>query len=300
MERSWLFARLTVAAGGCPDERVTELVRTVLPDLVAAVRRHDPRAGWFFDRPGGPGLSLGFHAGRSGLREVDRRLRAHPGPASVTSGLPDPYAVRDTARGGPLAQAGSELALAVLADGAVPADAELPVAVLHLGHLVDLVPAADRAAFLFLHWQDSSGSLTGAQRRDLVAQADAEAEKLVLAATHLAMTPGRAAAAHRYLNAVRDLTAQDCRSSGAPRTWLLAEHARLTQRRLGIGPAVDALAAMALRLAILRDGALVLSPPDPPVPPDGHPATPGATTRAKVPRQRAAAGARTTPREVPT
>ncbi|WP_435830788.1 hypothetical protein [Polymorphospora rubra] len=289
LERSWLFARLAAPADGRPDERVSELVRTVVPDLVAGVRRHDPRAGWFFDRLAGPRLGLGFHADRGGLREVERRLRAHAGPVSVASGLADPYPVRDTARGGPLAQVGSELALALLADGALPGDAELPVALLHLGHLVDLVPAAARAGLLFLYWQERGEALTGAQRRDLVAQADAQAEKLVLAATHFTMGPDRSAAWHRYLDTVRELTAQDCPTSGAPRRWLLAEHARLTQRRLGIGPAVDALAAMALRLAIVRDGMPALPYPGPataaPARPTPDPAPPRTTTAPPTPRK---------------
>ncbi|MFI2649865.1 hypothetical protein [Micromonospora fulviviridis] len=248
MERSWLFADLAVPGTGCLDARAAGLVGTVVADLVAAVRATDPDVHWFFDRldsPGDPRLRLGLHAGAAALDVARRRLgpAARPAPAA--------YTVRDPARGGPLAHAGSELALALL--GGVPpwlAGVELPLAVAHLRHLSGLVPAADRPAFLFLHWQDRSRSLTGAQRRDLAAQAQAGAEKIVLAAGDLPLTGPVAVAWRRYLDRVTEVAGQD--HPAAPRGFLLAEHAQLSHRRWGIDPAVDSLAAMALRLAQLR------------------------------------------------
>ncbi|MGB2572480.1 hypothetical protein ACPFP2_29160 [Micromonospora citrea] len=253
LEHSWLFARLAVPAGGCPDARVASLVGTVLADLVATARRADPEAQWFYDRldsPVGPRLSLGFHAAPVALDAVRRRLRTYDPQVTFAA---DPYAVRDAARGGPLASAASDLALALLG-GDVPwlAGAELALTVTHLRHLCELMPAADRLAFLFLHWQDRSRRLTGAQRRELAAQADTGAEKIVLAAGDLPLTGAVAAAWRRYLDRVADVVDRDG-SASPPRGFLLAHHAQLAHERWGIGPDVDSLAALALRLSMVRD-----------------------------------------------
>ncbi|MFE0592208.1 hypothetical protein [Micromonospora echinospora] len=258
LERSWMFAHLAVPGGGCPDARAAELVGTVVAGLVAAVRAADPRSRWFYDRLGPPTdrrLRVGLHASAVGLDAARRRLGGDP----AASLAPDPYAVRDAARGGPLAQAGSELALTLLGgDAPWLAGMELPLAVAHLRHLCDLMPVADRPAFLFLHWQDRSRSLSAASRRDLAAQADSGAEKIVLAAGDLPSAGTVAAAWQRYLDRVTEVMGAD--HAATPRGFLLAEHAQLTHERWGIDPAVDSLAAMALRLARRRDG------PPPPVP----------------------------------
>ncbi|SCG75666.1 hypothetical protein GA0070614_5721 [Micromonospora coxensis] len=265
LERSWLFAHLAVPAGGCPDARVASLVGTVLTDLVATARRADPEAQWFYDRvdsPAGPRVSLGVVAGPGALDAVRRRLRAYDPQVAFAA---DPYAVRDAARGGPLASAASDLALALLG-GETPwlAGAELALAVTHLRHLCDLMPAADRLAFLFLHWQDRSRRLTGAHRRELAAQADIGAEKIVLAAGDLPLTGAVATAWRRYLDRVADVVDRD-ESTSPPRGFLLAHHAQLTHERWGIGPDVDSLAALALRLSMVRDrpAAPTPSPPAP-------------------------------------
>ncbi|MEU9508673.1 lantibiotic dehydratase C-terminal domain-containing protein [Micromonospora sp. NPDC048170] len=259
LERCWLFARLAVPADGCPDTRVVELVGTVLTDLVTAARRADPGTDWFFDRygsPAGPRLSLGFHAAPAALDAVRTWLLAYDPRVSFAA---DPYAVRDAARGGPLAWAGSDMALPLL-DGESPwlAGVELPLAVAHLRHLTGLVPADDRLAFLFMHWQDRSQLLTGAQRRDLAAQADADAEKIVLAAGDLPLGAEVAAAWQRYLDRVADVIGRE--QPATPRGFLLAHHAQLTHERWGIGPDVDSLAALALRLSMVRDRPVVPSP----------------------------------------
>ncbi len=258
LERSWLFARLPVPAGGCPDAGAAELVGTVVAGLVAAVRRADPGSGWFYDRLGPTGvpaapaagqrLRLGFCASAAGLDAVRAGLRAYDQGCSLVD---EPHVVRDAARGGPLAQAGSDLALALLAgDGPWLPGAELPLAVAHLRHLAGLLPAADRPAFLFLHWQDRATALTGAHRRELAAQAAAGADKIVLTAGDL--PPGGAAGAawRRYLDRVADVAGRD--HPGAPRGFLLAHHAQLSHDRWGIAPDVDALAALALRLTLVR------------------------------------------------
>ncbi|WP_245715972.1 hypothetical protein [Micromonospora peucetia] len=259
LERCWLFARLAVPADGCPDTRVVELVGTVLTDLVAAARRGDPGTDWFFDRddsPVGPGLSLGFHAAPAALDAVRARLIAYDLRVSFAA---DPYAVRDAARGGPLAWAGSDLALSLLG-GNAPwlAGVELPLAVAHLRHLTGLVPAGDRLTFLFLHWQDRSQLLTGAHRRNLAAQADAGAEKIVLAAGDLPLGGEVAAAWQLYLDRVADVVSRE--QPATPRGFLLAHHAQLTHERWGIGPDVDSLAALALRLSMVRDHPVVSLP----------------------------------------
>ncbi|MGW4502400.1 hypothetical protein ACWENR_27815 [Micromonospora sp. NPDC004336] len=261
LERCWLFARLAVPPDGRPGARVPELVGTVLTDLVTAARHADPGADWFFDLPDtatGRWLSLGFHGDRTALDAVRARLLAYdPG----VSFAPAPDAVRDAARGGPLASAGSDLAL-VLLGGNAPwlAGVELPLAVAHLRHLTGLVPSGDRLAFLFLHWQDRARRLTGAQRRDLAAQADAEAEKIVLAAGDLPLGGEVAVAWRHYLDRVADVVDRD--HPAAPRGFLLAHHAQLTHERWGIGPDVDSLAALALRLSMVRDRPAV-GPPAP-------------------------------------
>ncbi|WP_245675745.1 hypothetical protein [Micromonospora halophytica] len=266
LERSWLFARLAVPAGGCPDAGVASLVGTVLAELVATARRADPEAQWFYDRVDsltGPRLSLGFHAVPPALDAVRQRLRAYDPQVAFAA---DPYAVRDAARGGPLASAASDLALALLGgDAPWLAGAELALAVTHLRHLCGLMPAADRLAFLFLHWQDRSRRLTGAQRRELAAQADTGAEKIVLAAGDLPLTDAVASAWRRYLDRVADVIDRDHEAPSPPRGFLLAHHAQLTHERWGIGPNVDSLAALALRLSMVRDQPAVPTP-SPPAP----------------------------------
>lgn len=255
-----MFAHLAVPGGGRPDARAAELVGTVVAGLVAAVRAADPRSRWFYDRlgsPAGPRLRVGLHASATALDAARRRLGDAP-----TALAPDPYAVRDAARGGPLAQAGSEVALTLLG-GDVPrlTGMELPLAVAHLRHLCDLMPVADRPAFLFLHWQDRSRSLTGAHRCELAAQADTGAEKIALAAGDLPSTGPVAAAWRSYLDRVTEVMGEDHQT--APRGFLLAAHAQLTHERWGIDAAVDSLAAMALRLALLRDRPPPSAPPVP-------------------------------------
>ncbi|MDT0532189.1 hypothetical protein RM555_24635 [Micromonospora sp. DSM 115977] len=252
LERCWLFARSAVPADGSPDTRVTELVGTVLAALVAAARRADPGMDWFFDpegSPAGPHVSLGFHAAPAALDAVRAGLLAYDPGVSFAA---DRYVVRDAARGGPLASAGSDLALALLG-GDTPwlAGVELPLAVAHLRYLTGLVPAADRLAFLFLHWQERSQRLTAAQRRDLAAQADAGAEKIVLAAGDLPLCGEVAVAWQRYLDRVTDVVGRH--HPAAPSGFLLAHHAQLTHDRWGIGPDVDSLAALALRLSMVRE-----------------------------------------------
>nr|AZO92779.1 Orf(+13) [Micromonospora okii] len=259
MERSWLFARLAVPAG---EPRAAELIGTVVAGAVAATRWADPGASWFFDRyacPAGPRLRLGFHATGPGLDEVRRRLPTDDGAAV------DPYPVRDAARGGPLAHAGSDLALALLGgDAPRPAGAELSLAVAHLRHLTGLVPAADRPAFLFLHWQERGALLTGAQRRDLAARADAGAERIVLAAGDLPPAGEATLDWARYLDRVAAVAAHE--QAATPTGFLLAHHAQLTHQRWGITPDVDALAALALRLSMTRDRRPATPLPTPPAP----------------------------------
>ncbi|MFG1780702.1 hypothetical protein ACGFIR_31475 [Micromonospora sp. NPDC049051] len=262
LERCWLFARSAVPAG-CPGTRVIELVGTVLTELVAAARRADPGMDWFFDPEDSPAghLRLGFHAAPAALDAVRARLLAYDPQVSLAA---DRCAVRDAARGGPLAFAGSDLALTLLG-GDVPwlVGIELPLAVAHLRHLTGLVPAADRLAFLFLHWQERGQRLTGAQRRDLAAQADAGAEKIVLAAGDLPLGGEVAEAWQRYLDRVADVVGRDHPTT--PSGFLLAHHAQLTHDRWGIGPEVDSLAALALRLSMVRDRPAA-SPPVPVAP----------------------------------
>lgn len=259
LERSWMFARLAAPGGKFPADGMAALVGTLLDGLVAAARRVDPVAQWFFDRvdsPTGPRLNVGFHATPAALDTVRARLCAYD-PAVAFTG--DPYAVRDAARGGPLASAGSDLAL-ILLGGDVPrlAGVELPLAVAHLRHLAGLVPAADRLAFLFLHWQDRGHQLTGAHRRSLAARAAAGSEEIVLSAGDLPLTSAVDTAWRRYLDRVADVV--DAGHGAPPRGFLLAQHAQLTHDRWGIGPDVDALAALALRLSMVRDRPVVPAP----------------------------------------
>ncbi|SCL14165.1 hypothetical protein GA0070616_0361 [Micromonospora nigra] len=254
-----MFARLAVPNGELPDERVAALVGSVLVGLVTAARRVDPAVQWFFDRvdsPTGPRLSVGFHATPTALDTVRAGLCAYDPQVAFTG---DPYAVRDAARGGPLASAGSDLALILLGgDAPLPGGAQLPLAVAHLRHLAGLVPAADRLAFLFLHWQDRGHQLTGAHRRDLAARAAAGAEKIVLSAGDLPLSSAVGDAWRRYLARVAEVV--DDSQGAAPRGYLLARHAQLTHDRWGIGPDVDALAALALRLSMVRDRPVVPAP----------------------------------------
>jgi len=246
LERRWLFVNLAAPNGAVAPARAATLPGPAVGALIAAARQADPDAHWYFDRldsPTGPLLQIGLHATDAALDAVRHRCPA----AAQDTGA---YAIIDAARGGLLAHASSELALTLLGESVWLAGCELPLAVAHLRHLTDLLPVADRPGFLFLHWQDRGRRLTGAHRRDLAARASTEAEKIVLAAGELPLSAAAAIAWRHYLGRVADVGAAE---HPVPRGFLLAQHAALAHQRWGVDAADDALAAMALRLVLVRE-----------------------------------------------
>ncbi len=256
MERSWLFARLVSPAGRSAHDNAVEVLTTVVPALVEQLRRYDRQGSWFFERcdeAPRPYLDLGFHATQPVLGDLAGQLCGSGDRCPATVEVHDSYAVPDAAHGGPLAVAASELALTLFGAGEWYPDLELPVAVLHLRHLVELLPPNDRLGFLFLFWREQVRALSPAHRRELAAEADARAEKIVLTALELAMPATFAAAWQSYLGTVTAVAGPPGGAGLRSLGHLLFHHAEATHRRLGIPADVAGLAAMALRLSLAQE-----------------------------------------------
>ena len=248
MERSWMHARVARPTNGVPTDH-SDTLSTVVPALVAQLRDADPDGHWYFNRPPDRHLDLGFYATDPLLAELDGSLRAcRP---CATSGRRRPW-ITDAAHVGTLAEVGSDLALAFVAAGGLPEQAELPLAVEHLRDLLQLVYVKDRLGFLSMYWQHQARSLTPAARQELALVADTEAEKIVMAADELCLPPELAAAWHPYLDTVHTVIERRTWRGDEPSAYLLFHHLRLTHERLGLTPDVDALAALALRIAMGR------------------------------------------------
>jgi hypothetical protein len=249
MERSWLHARVVRSVDGLSANHYDTLT-TLVPALVAQLRDGDPGGHWYFNRPPERHLDLGFFAADPVLTELDTSLRTRR-PCS-TSGARRPW-ITDAAHVGPLAEAGSDLALGFLAAGGLPEQDELPLWVQHLRDLVQLVHPADRLGFLSMYWQHQARAMTVEERRELAVIADGEADKIVIVAEETRLAPTLESVWRSYLDTVHTILGRKAARGEEPVAYLIFHHLRLTRERLGLRPSADALAALALRIALGRD-----------------------------------------------
>ncbi|MFD9237301.1 hypothetical protein ACFWB3_18830 [[Kitasatospora] papulosa] len=245
LPHDWLFCRLP--ATGLPE----------LPELIRALQAADDV--WFFDAPVDArdhGLTLWFHAPADRLGELRALLRADHGSRvaedRTTARPPDFPGVRGLALADELAVVSSRLAVAIAADGGLRHEEGPAWAVRHLRHLVDLVPQRDRRAFLFACWQQWTVGLEPAHRVDLGLQAEIEAGSVPRGETAGPATGPWS----RYTEATRVIAAAPEFTADAPANYLLLDHAHRTHSRLGLAPAVEALAARTVRAELDATGAL--------------------------------------------
>lgn len=280
MTRTWSMLRLLRPAGpgrpsgrsrgDYPGDHTTEAVCSLLPGLVDLLRSADPGARWSFrrlDDRHGPNVGLWFHSRPEVLREVASRTRREAGRQgwSVTA---DRYRL-ETAKypsraaaeqAADLATASSDFAVGLVCARAVTPRTQLATAVGHLREVVELVAGADRGSFLFSCWQSWTSGMRPDRRVELVRRADDQAGALLATAAEVSRPPRVAGHWRRYVDALHQAVGRDADGpDGAPRNYLLFDHAHLTHARLGIAVATEALAARVLRSA--PDGAVgVLRP----------------------------------------
>ena len=265
MERDWLSFRLLRPAGFDHDDHTARAVADVVPALVRHMRSADAEGRWHLGRTGGEPhgcLEVSFHSTPAVIDELEHRLHAqsakHDWPMSLIPTAPAGSRFRagsDVAAH--LAAASSDFALDLLASGLTERD-HLPAAVLHLRFVSDLLPAAERTAFLFHGWQLWSRPLSPDQRMDLVEQSGQLGHLTGL----LAPTQWRADWREpwaRHLRVLSSIVDTHAAAVGGALTYLLFEHAHLTHNRLGIPVAVEAVAARALRTALIDSAARELA-----------------------------------------
>ncbi|ATE54686.1 hypothetical protein CNX65_16535 [Actinosynnema pretiosum] len=230
-------------AGGGDARPVAE----VLPPVVRELRARDRGAHWSFLRGTGVALWLGTTEAARGpvlavlrAEAAARELRVDPAGEGLPGGPVEPLVE--------VATASSELALDVAAAvgpawGEDPGGSGAQATVRrHLAELVALAPEPARPAFLFHCWQSWGRPLSPAARTEaaVAAQGPSPGGRVV----------GSAGAWRRYLEQLR--TAADRRRPALP---VLFEQATLTHNRLGVGAAVAARAALALRTALVTGAA---------------------------------------------
>ncbi|MFF1900069.1 hypothetical protein [Streptomyces sp. NPDC058206] len=228
-----------------------------LPELIRALRAADDI--WFFDPPADShdsGLELWFHALPERLGKVRAMLRAdhtvHIAEERMIERPPSYPGFRGIDLADELAAVSSELAVALTAGGGLRPEEGPAWAVRHLRHLVDLVPRRDRRAFLFACWQQWTVALEPAHRIALGIQAEVEAESVPRRHT----ADQAAEPWDRYTEATRAIAAAPGFTTDAPANFLLFEHAHRTHARLGLPPAVEAVAARTVRAELDDTGVL--------------------------------------------
>lgn len=259
MTRAWLSFRLLRPAGMNHDDHTARAISDVVPALVRHLRSADADGRWQFRHTGERDcdLEISFHSTPAVIEELEHRLRLqsskHDWPVSLVPALrrPGPRdGAAESSLAAQLSAASSDFALELLADGGLAPDDHLNAAALNLRFLSGLLPAADRASFLFHGWQHWSRSLTPAQRIELGEQAAKEAEH-IMRTTEQSVTQ-----AHwldpwqRYFRALESILDSQSSAAGTPINYLLFEHAHLTHNRLGVPAGVEAVAARALRTAL--------------------------------------------------
>jgi hypothetical protein len=267
--RNWLSFRLLKSLSMDHDDHAALALPAVVRELVDQLRSADVDGRWFFQRlDGHPGPSLGlwFRSTTAVLHELEQKLRAESMKRDwpLTADHYEPQRAKYASRRGVelatrLAAASSDFALDLLDGGEPLPDAQLPLAVLHLEHLVELVPERDRRSFLFLCWQHWTAGMRPGQRIELGIHADCEAETVHRAVADIRMREHLDDSWQRYLRMIRGVTASRRPTDAPPMNYLLFDHAHLTHNRLGIPVAVEAQAARVLRAALGRGDAA----PDP-------------------------------------
>lgn len=264
MTYSWIFCRLPAPQRADGRGGSTAGVPTALPDLVRGFRRADADSRWFFhrtDHPAAPGLALWFGGGTRVLRDMEERIQLEYAP----SGRPIEFEYLshkvahhthacDIEFTDDLSTASSDLALEVMQGSAYTPDEQLALAILHIRHLVALVPERERRAFLFQCWQAWTEELTPQQRTELSGQAELEESAALFAVMAPPMRPPVADRWYRYLVTLHRVTTGQWATEGAPVNYHLFDHAHLTHGRLGIPAVTEALAARLVRASLSPSG----------------------------------------------
>ncbi|WP_051966417.1 lantibiotic dehydratase C-terminal domain-containing protein [Kitasatospora mediocidica] len=265
MAQSWSFLRLPKPLGTDTEDHVEQAISKVGPVLADRLRDRDPSVLWSFQRlADAPGSALGlwFHSADPLRQELEAAVRAvaasHDWPvAAEHGGRPadhhDSLPARRLAER--LAALSSDFALDLLRDGRLDADRQFEMAVLHLGSLVSLVPARERASFLFTLWQHRSQAMAPAERVRVSEAARRQADVIPV------LLDGRLDSGvwAGYTRAVDAIVSDVPLGAAVPVNFLLFEHAQLTHDRLGLSLAAETLAANALRGA-LADGLPLTAP----------------------------------------
>ncbi len=268
MSRRWVNYHLRTADRAIPGAR--SALPSGLPEAVASLRAADAGSQWFFQRwedGGVPVADVWFHSydsvltdtvnglggkGASGDSPPSQSFRTRPGAsAGVFGGSPATEGLAVA-----LASASSDLALAVLRDGALPEDTQRSLAVLHLHTLAELVPDAHRLAFLFLYWEARAAGLSPGERTRIARLADRHAtEPAALPSVDVWRTERAEASWRDYLRAAHTLVPGQTEAA-SPMNYLLFRHALQTHARLGVTAGTDAFAARTVRAALRAAPAL--------------------------------------------
>lgn len=243
--RDWLYLRVRPGRPG--DE--------VLRALAGRLRTADRGARWAFQRlvdRDGPHLGLWLHSRPEVLRELRAAARRTAPDDPITRQRHTPVGTRylgDVAArtATDLSQLSSEFALDLLAAGGP--DPAVLFAVTHLAQLAELLPARDRAAFLFQCWLHRAAELSAETRHELMGLARADAGAVLDAVAGQRWRPGQPAIWSDYLGRLPGVASAPGRLEPAP--YVIFDHAHLTHNRLGIDAADEALAAQVVRTALL-------------------------------------------------
>ncbi|WP_157495271.1 lantibiotic dehydratase C-terminal domain-containing protein [Kutzneria sp. 744] len=238
MPSNWLFVRLCKPQWMDAREHTAAVLPSIMSDPLDRLRLADPTARWAFRRRGAH-VDLWFTAAPEALDELTQRLRAAADRAGVPTECEPgrswtPYPQRqDGDVAVELADASSDLALDLLADGELDADGRLFAAVRHLENLTDGLDGGARTSLLFHCWQQWAGALSPAARVDVVREADSAVLK--------GMSKHEEWARYR----ARVESAADVAG------YVLLDHAHLTHNQLGIDARTEALAARVVRLSLV-------------------------------------------------
>jgi hypothetical protein len=258
--RNWLFARLLKPIWMDHEDNPMRGLSVMVSALVEHLRSVDAESLWAFQRLDdhfGPNLGLWLYSRSDVLCELDRRLQVeavkHDWP--IVSEDYEPQVSKYLSSqalevAAALSSASSDFALDLLHDGELLGDVKLATAVLHLGQLVELIPDRDRAAFLFHCWQYRTTGLLPSKRIELAIQAERQNEKILRTAADIRWDRTLIDSWEHYMKAIRAIIMDHSSNTGAPASYLLFDNAHLTHKRLGIGVAVEALAARIVRGAL--------------------------------------------------
>ncbi len=243
-----------------PGRRIAEFA----PALVCRLRSMDADAGWHFRYISDPqaSLELCFRSHPATIATVEASLRRHCAARGWqlcerdwdSSGAPwwpaTGVSHAETKLAEALSVLSSDLALELLAIGALDTEEHVHVAALYLRLLIELMPPENRLAFLFQGWQHWGRSLTPSVRVDLGKQADEIAPAILQDTARLATASGLSSLWGWHARALHARWAEYVSKDETPRPYTLFEHAHLTHNRLAIPVEAEVTAAQALRSAL--------------------------------------------------